>query len=103
MGDISLVFSGVPIGIAGRCGTFARWPLLRVPMTPVPAMASVAEHMNQRTRCQQQERQIRQTKREMGAVLGEQVVRGNNEQKPEPDAQLPRTLGARAVRMDASP
>jgi hypothetical protein len=65
-------------------------------------MTAVAEHMNQRTRRQQQKRQIRQAHCEVGAVLCEQVERGNREQQPESDAQLPRTLGARAIRIDAS-
>jgi hypothetical protein len=68
----------------------------------VPAMTSVsamAEHMNQGTRGQQQKRQIGQAQDEVSPVLGQQVERGNHEQKPESDAHLPRTFGARAIRM----
>lgn len=61
------------------------------PVPPMPSMASMAKHVDQRTRCQQQKRQVGQAQRKVGTVLGEQVERGNRQQKPESDAQLPRT------------
>lgn len=78
-------------------------------MLPVPTMSIVApmpgmaKHVNQRARGQQQEGQIRQTQCEVSLVLGEQVERGNREQEPEPDSQLPWALRARAAYMRAFP
>lgn len=93
MGAIGLVFSGTRTGITRRRRTVAEPTLLRVPMAIVPAMATVAEHMKQRTSCQQQKGQIRQTECEVSPMLGKQVERGNREQKPERNAPLPPTLG----------